>query len=437
MELKDLQGAPLGPRMDDPFPFPRMIATGNGGSIIVSAEIDRTIARVAQVLKANSPKLALSHTDEEWRMKVRSAFGPVLARIDLDGEASHSAALILDGVNEALNVDQLRDVEYSVGCTLFSNRDVPQFAIGPVTFEPRLQWLERRVQENHISPVSSRRIVRTWDGRQPRPRKSSIDSAREQDVLRVVGGCPYVCSISTTALAPEFGREKAMVAARLALAAISLAWEDPSDALRGLNLAYDGLSHRQRVLTFGEELYLAGFRHSRLPHGPYIPLDEWSKLLSAFSNSFSCVGEVLEHVLSATGNGPRPRIVESLALALWWFHEGCRSESPMFSVVQFAACLDALSGGKKEAGILKLVRARLGIAESKVINKDGTTVKQLVSRIYGEGRSRTVHGTNKKLAHDWSTAAFNAQQLARACLIACLEQTGSDKSIKEPVMLQG
>jgi hypothetical protein len=57
-ELKRLQTNPASSRdKKDDFPLPRMIDAGNGGSIIVSREIDNAIAAVSdQLISADQTK---------------------------------------------------------------------------------------------------------------------------------------------------------------------------------------------------------------------------------------------------------------------------------------------------------------------------------------------------------------------------------------------
>ena len=100
-------------------------------------------------------------------------------------------------------------------------------------------------------------------------RKSSADSIGKQNILDVIGTCPFVCSVETVGLAPEAARQRSLTTARLALAAIALLWTTPSRALEGMNLLYDRSIHRQMVLTFiPGKTVLAGSSLSHLPHGP-------------------------------------------------------------------------------------------------------------------------------------------------------------------------
>jgi hypothetical protein len=225
-ELTTLQNAanPLIDK-DDPFPIPRLISTGDGGSIFVSKKINQLISVVA--LQWNDPSLATSFTHSDLITTVRKAFGVSLARIDLDNEVAENADTVLAEVKASLRKQVLSHGprEYVFGCTLFGNKDVAAFSIGPVRFESKLAWLERKGSEKAIPKVTLGRVMRAWQGHKLRKRKNSYDAIRERDILDAIDTCEYVCSVSTAGLAEEAGREKALTAARLALAAIALLWQ--------------------------------------------------------------------------------------------------------------------------------------------------------------------------------------------------------------------
>jgi hypothetical protein len=227
-------------------------------------------------------------------------------------------------------------------------------------------------------------------------------------------------------LAAEAGREKALTAARLAIASIAILWATPSRALAGMNLLFDRRIHRQVALTFiPGKIVLAGSRVSHMPHGPWLKNGEWEIELATHQDHFRVVGEILQYVIDPAGDAARPRIMNALTQALLWFHEGCREIVTLMAIVKYSAALDALACGCKSGGIRHLINARLGIQDNKPIRPNGPTLKQAVDEIYRDGRSRTVHGTNVKLGHDWSGTRGLAEQFARLCLLACIDWAAS------------
>jgi len=123
-------------------------------------------------------------------------------------------------------------------------------------------------------------------------------------------------------------------------------------------------------------------------------------------------------------------MMEALFQSLLWFHEGCRDEVDAMAIVKFCSAMEALACGGNEKRILKLAKARLRIRDEAQFVKD-------VRSLYRKGRSRTVHGTNDRLGHDWSESRGLAEHLARACLISCLELAAEPHDTDDPqVFLQ-
>jgi hypothetical protein len=439
-ELKRLAARPgFHPDKDDPFRLPRLIWAGPGaGSIIVSRKIDDHITAIASELQKNTPALLASHTRAEWRAAVRDAFGPALARIDFAGEAATNAASILTAVKESLAEREKisSEREFGFGCTLFGNPNTQPFSIGPVTFEPRDAWLARKYKERAVTRITKRRIERAWAGAQSRKRKSPADDLGEADILRAIGASRFVCSVMVRGLAAEAAQEKSLTVARLAMAGIALLWQSPSGALNGMNLTFDLQPHLQTALTFVPGVRaLSGVKRSHNPHGPRMKTGEWEQTFIDEALIFGALGEVLNFLVSPTGKIPRAKLMSALAQALLWFHEGCRETVTLMAIINFTASLDALTCGKELSGILQLIAARLGIQRDTPILADGATLKQVVTQIYGEGRSRTIHGTNDKLGHDWSEARALSEHLARICLLACLEWASVNASSDDPRQL--
>jgi hypothetical protein len=423
---------------DDNFGLPRMIATGNGDSLIVSLTIDQAIAGVADHLMASDSTLSPKFTRAEWRASVRRAFGPALDRINPGDPLPKSAAAVLFDIKSALAklVANHSACKFAFGCTLFGNTNIRPFQIGPVRFELRLDWLGRKHSEGGISAVSRRRIERRWSSKRLGRRKRSHDSSDEGDILDTVDTGTFVCSVTTNGLGSEAGREKALVAARLATAAVALLWQTPSKALNGLNLLFDRSPHRQKVAMFipGKGMFASSYR-SHMPHGPSLKTGEWEALFKKRSAHFSVVGQVLDYVVSPSGKVARPKMMNTLAHALLWFHEGCRETVASIAIVKFSTALDALACGRGTSGIRKLITAQLGMQEDKAIRLDGPTMKQVVEEIYSQGRSRTIHGNNDRMGHDWDGTRIVAEWFGRHCLIMCLDWAAENPLCNEPLAL--
>ena len=235
--------------------------------------------------------------------------------------------------------------------------------MGPVLFEPRLVWLERMHSDENISKISSSRIARAWQGKRLRKRRDSKDRLREEGILETVGACDFVCSVSVANTGPEAGLQKALMAARLATTAISLAWEMPSSVLDVMNLTFDREPHRQTNLVLSPKNPF-GYRTSwsHIPGGiTWQTREEWENLVTEFETIFDCTGEVITYATSGQDAVSRPQLLNVLFQALLWFHEGCREQVDSMAIVKFCAAMEALSCGRRKGGILNLVSLRLEV----------------------------------------------------------------------------
>ena len=227
-ELTALQNSAAPGRVkDDDFLLPRMIPTGDGRSIIVSKKVDQIIASVARRMNANDPALSTSHTDAEWITAVRNAFGAALLPIDLDANASANAAAVLTEVKAILKAQiPSGSMEYAFGCTLFGEcgycshwKLVPRAARhAPGMARP--QGFRRSGLEGHAPPCGAR----VAGAKAPQAQVVLRQNPQNRTCSNAIGTCPYVCSVSTVGLAPEAGKEKALMAARLALTGVALLW---------------------------------------------------------------------------------------------------------------------------------------------------------------------------------------------------------------------
>ena len=416
---------------DDSFRFPRLIPAGGGGTIQINKEVDDLITRLAHELKKTRPKLYRNTKDNEWRSWVRATIGPLLAKTPLSGAAKHAPPLLkkLDTALDSI-IANLTPPEYAFGATLFSNASVAPFTIGPVTFEPRRTWLDRKAAEGDVTSVTQRRVKRVWSGGRVGSRKKGRDALREGDILKAIGSCQYVCTVKqSAAFAPEAGLETALTAARLAQTCAALAFERPSETLRGFSLLYDGPIYTQSALTFiPGKIVLSGSRLSRRPTGPFIRPKDWQAELVRLADAFTACGEVLNNLVDPARSTTRPELLEALLQALIWFEKGCREIGDLMATVGFAASLDALGKGKSADGILTMLEARLGIKRTDPINLQGPTFKAVLDTIYSDGRSRTIHGTSQKIGYDWASTRGTAEQLARFALLACLDHVAQTPS---------
>jgi hypothetical protein len=189
-----------------------------------------------------------------------------------------------------------------------------------------------------------------------------------------------------------------------------------------------------------KKLILAGSKLSHRPSGLGLglELDEWDSIVAANQAHFGTVGEVIAYFLHQSGSVKRPRLMHVLMQSLLWFGEGCREVIDPMAIVKFTAAMDALTLGKEENGICQLLEERCGLKPQQVFSVSrNMTVRKVVEKVYREGRSRTVHGTNDKLLVDWTEVRYYSEVLARHCLVGSLHWAAMNPSSDDPMKLLG
>lgn len=434
-EFERIQTSPSLLTEEDTTFFPGLIPAGEGKVFQTSRKMEQDIALIAKQLRGPDQSLALKVTNEEWRKMMRAEIGPALAKIDFDRPADSNADQVISELRNAIEKHRtsFSEREYVFGCSLFSNENIKTFQIGPVRFEPRLDWLQRTCAEGKITGISERRIRKRWTGAKLRKRKPSWESHQESGILDALEGCAFVCSVETNGFASEAGREKALLAARMAQTSVALLWPTPSGALDGMNLKYDRQMYNKYTLSFTENRYtLAGSKSSQQPFGPYLKDGLWDQIFSELKEYFELVAKILDFVTAPEIKSGTRALESTLSQSLFWFHEACREQSNFVSIVKFSASLDALACGGKEKGIQRLICARLGLEPDSPIRPKGPSLREALRKVYNEGRSRAVHGTSEKIYHDCSETRALAERFAQLCLVECIRHAALEKNLTDP-----
>lgn len=423
---------------NDPLAPLRILPVGNKRAIS-SQKIEELISSVGVDLQKNERWIAESFGIDELYHVLRKAFSQAIAEIDLEDDPLENADTVLTRILGFIKQDHdaIQSREYYFPCILFWDTDTAPFRIGPVQFEPRANWLARKVADRSITRKTQQRIERAWQGAKLRKRKSSIDSVTEQYILNCIWNFPFICNVETKGYAPNMGREKALFAARIAMTSIALLWQDPkpSKTLDGFKLSFDlDRTMGKRVTSIYGELGKLGFAMANryMPDGLMLPRGAWEKVFKKCNAHFTVTGEVLDYYLNPQQTHRRPKLMNTLFHALLWFHEGCLEQSSLLSVLKFAASMDALAIGKGEGRILNLIEARLGKEKYDQVFADGSTTRQTICDIYRYARSKTIHGNNEKLGYDWSETQARAEQITRLCLNACLNWAATNPNNDNP-----
>lgn len=199
----------------------------------------------------------------------------------------------------------------------------------------------------------------------------------------------------------------------------------------GISLLYDGDIFRQHYITFGAGgAFGASSSTSRFPGGSPAP-EDWTEVWASSDWMIVPIGEAIRSYVEPGRTLIQPKLMNAFFLSLWWFYDACREQSPLMAAVKFAASMDVLANGKKRCGTTRFIEARCGLDHGAILTS-GETPDELIADIYDYARSRTIHGSNERVGHDWSQTRLRAELLARLCLrMACewiAKHPGSDES---------
>lgn len=435
-ELKAIQGAPFPRFAGAAVPeLPSWISAGDGKSLIINRAIGQLIADLAGHLHAAKPLLMNAISGSDWSSLVRNVIGPILGAIDLDDPIGASADEALARLNEELNrTDWNFDKRtFLFGCSLVDHHAIPSFTVGPITIRRRNTWLDHALDQGRITQVTHRRLTARWSGKKLRPRKLSLENSNERDIIDSVGEAPFVCSVETDGLFGDFAKEKALLAARLTLLGVALMWASPRKALQEINLVYDGPPYLQRYTFYQKRPeMLGGSRWVNSLHGISLFGDAWEPLIAMRSDWWTILAETIRFLLGDPNQVERPKLMNSFAHALIWFHEACREPIPMIAITKFMSCLDSLACGRRASGIIALVSARMGVNHDTPIRKDGPSFKITINDLYSQGRSRLLHGNSDRLGRDWENPRGLTEALARICLTQCFHWAAEHATCDDP-----
>lgn len=414
--------------------MPPALPLKDGMELRATEKLIGAVSEYAVLWRDNQPELKNCLTIKEFRRIVSLAFGEILAKTDLEAPTHKiidEARKEIDKEIELGVENSDRCVEIVLGCEVLRSNNSYPLEIGPVRFQTRNRWLVSAVAKGDVSDISARRLRKAWEGNRLKKRKPSLDAEKEQSIVDTVGSSTTICTVVCDGLSFDMISEKSLLASRLAMSAISLIWQRPSQGLQWMNLNYDGVFYHRHYVMFGEGgRYGASHSISMLSDGAWTS-DEFSERISEYADTLDILGEALKVYVQPNNVYTRPAVLNSLFLSLWWFYEGCRESSDKIATTKFSASLDALSGGKKAKGIVKLIGARIGPQANDKLMNDGRTTKKVVAEVYDAGRSRLMHGSSTDYAQDWVALRATAEVIARLCLLNTTSWLAENPEVKD------
>ncbi len=396
--------------------FPPLLSVGNGEHLQATEGLLTAVGDYASVLLRNSATLRAAFSIKEFRSIVGLVFGRALNSMQSTApDGTILGSLVDASIQEEIDARK-RDTDLLIGCWLFEDASAYPISVGPVTFQPRLRWLAAQIATGTLSKTTGRRLQRTWSGERLNSRKSGFDNYKERAIIEAVDRCSIVCQVKTHGLSSDLVRQKGLMAARMAMATLSLPWENSQQTLERMNMIYDGPPRsRHYAITTAIGGFGSGTSIVTTPFGQHSQ-EPLKPVLAQFQPTFDVVGESLTAYVNPHATIRRPKIANAVFLSLWWFHEGCRESSDQMAVTAFAASLDALAAGGTARGIKELIEARLGVAPSTALMSDGRTAGSVVDAVY-KARSCLIHGSSGDYLEDWTSLRTTAMVVARLLLL--------------------
>lgn len=231
--------------------------------------------------------------------------------------------------------------------------------------------------------------------------------------------CPAVVSVTVRDAEIALSRKLARLVCKCALDCLSLGF-GPVDFFVQQMLYEERLPPMQTLAiadTDGLLRFLESTTGSRMPIVDPKQLENSLKkmepLLAAFAHILAAHIEPTSH--------KHPKLANRWSTALEWFAEGNRESNDSLALAKLGVSLDILSSGGENYGILNMLRHLTGRNDDDVVVKGlrPRTLKQLVSDIYSDGRSRILHGNHYSRMKDFQQERRRAMEVSRQALLEC------------------
>lgn len=243
------------------------------------------------------------------------------------------------------------DVDRHIPCHLFhSDQAVPAFAVGPVQFLPRAEWLDSFVKDAEV-----RELIRQVEGGELNVEELTIRSAAADggrcasqalDVLRTLRHYSWVATIRMEGHEHARSHFKASIVVGLAIDAIGLRFQ-VEDARRFTKAGRQHLFVEDRFATTLDGRILRG-SSVQMPGIGGRPGALAAKI-EGEKSFLDAAGHILQHYINGRRSGHALHLVERWANALYWVGEARREASDFMAVVNYGCAADGLTGCRVQA----------------------------------------------------------------------------------------
>ncbi len=263
------------------FPFlPPTISVGDGRSIYVSKKSVAAIQAIARVIRENSVDFRGALPLKEMVELLSSAIGSIIvASAPADATEftipSDSESFLVT-LRERLAADLLvlnRELTHVFGAWVIQGNTIASIRIGPVQFSLRARWVSDAVAAGVLSESRAAHLLQHWQlgATINSDLAEGIDRFGSRGIADAVGPCPWVCEVRVFGHTHTRSQQKALLAAQIALAAISLAWDTPSQQTKETGLIYEiGPERSRHTITFSKASVVETGSHSVLRLGRFL-----------------------------------------------------------------------------------------------------------------------------------------------------------------------
>uniref|UniRef100_E6VPH6 Apea-like HEPN domain-containing protein n=1 Tax=Rhodopseudomonas palustris (strain DX-1) TaxID=652103 RepID=E6VPH6_RHOPX len=306
------------------------------------------------------------------------------------------------------NVDRLADaarpdVDRHIPCHLFhGDQAVPAFAVGPIEFLPRADWIVRYVRDPelaHIQRVETGAVSYSDFREQALQAGSDRNLYRAWEILSSLRNFEWVATIRMRGHALSQSHQKASILVGLAIDTIGLRFQ-VEDARRFTKAGRQHLFGEERLATSPSGGFLRG-SSVQMPGLGSAPGALATKM-RAERPFLDAAGKIIDAFVTGRQSGRAPHLVERWANALYWVGEARREASDFMAVVDYGCAADGLTGAKgKTTAITSFAEAALN-PKQETTPAGMLSVAKAVSRVYREGRNKLAHGETAGLFEDLS-----------------------------------
>jgi hypothetical protein len=297
-----------------------------------------------------------------------------------------------------------QDVDRHIPCHLFhDNQGVPAFKVGPVAFQPRIEWFRKFVKDQAqldlILKVEAGQLDWAELQNQASAAGSGPDVRGAVRHLQTLRSYPWVATIRLSSHDPQRSHEKAVTLVGLAIDALGLRFR-VQDARRFVKAGRQHLYSENRLATTPEGRFLEGWS-TDMPGLGSSP-GALAKMVAAERPFLDAAGKVLGAYVQSLQADSGSALAEHWANALYWVGEARREATDFMAVVKYGCAADVLcNAGGVQTRMTAFAEAALNPQNAPPAPK-AVTIKDAVRKVYGEGRNKLAHGEMPGLLRDLS-----------------------------------